>query len=109
MLSRKNNVYSRGVRITFVSEAAVDEGGPRREYFRLVISELARNNALFDGCEYRRIARHNLIELQGHSYFLAGRIIALSLAYGGSAPHFFATPVAEYLLTGTAGNHKCIY
>ena len=57
---------------------------------------------LFDGCEQRRIARHNVIELQGESYLIAGRVIALSLMYGGPAPQFFARPVAEYLLGITA-------
>ena len=27
----------------------MDEGGPRREYFRLVLAEIANNNSLFDG------------------------------------------------------------
>ena len=98
VLSRRNNVYSEGMCVTFVSEAAVHEGGPRREFFRLVLADLATNNALFTGGEQRRIARHNLIELQGDSYLIAGRVIALSLMYGGPAPQFFARPVAEYLL-----------
>lgn len=46
VLSRRNNVYSGGVHVTFISEAAVDEGRPRREFFRLVLAELAHNNAL---------------------------------------------------------------
>ena len=85
-----------GMRVTFVSEAAVDEGGPRREYFRLVLGELANNNTLFDGGFQRRILRHNLIQLEGSSYLLAGCIMALSLIYGGPPPHFFAR--AEYFL-----------
>ena len=67
-------------------------------YFRLVLTELANNNALFDGSSERRVLRHNLIELDGSSYLIAGRIIALSLIYGGPAPHFFARAVAEYIL-----------
>lgn len=46
----------------------------------------------------RRVARHNVVELQGNSYFIVGHLIALSLMYGGSAPQFFARAVAEYLL-----------
>ena len=81
-----------------MSEAAVDEGGPRREYFRLVLGELANNNALFDGGFQRRILRQNLIELEGSSYLLAGCIMALSLIYGGPPPHFLARAIAEYFL-----------
>lgn len=99
VLSRGNNVYSRGIRAMFVSEAAVDDGGPTREFFRLALSGIAQNNSLFDGCGQRRVARHNLVELQGNSYLIVGRLIALSLTYGGPAPQFFATIVAEYLLS----------
>lgn len=98
VLSRGNNVYSRGMHVTFVSEAAVDEGGPTREFFRLALAGIAQNNSLFDGCAKRRIARHNLFELQGNSYLIVGRLIALSLMYGGPAPQFLATAVAKYLL-----------
>lgn len=98
VLSRGNNVYSRGMRVTFVSEAAVDQGGPTREFFRLALTGISQNNSLFDGCLERRVARHNLVGLQGNSYLIVGRLIALSLMYGGPAPHFFATAVAEYLL-----------
>ena len=98
VLARSSNDYSMGMQVTFVSEAAVDEGGPRRENFRLVLSELARNNALFDGDCDRRVLRHNLIELGSNSFLIAGRIMALSLVYGGPAPHFLARAVAEYIL-----------
>lgn len=98
VLSRTNNVYSKGVRVRFISESAVDEGGPKREFFRLVLADIASNNALFDGGSQRRVVRHNLIELQKNSYLIVGRIIALSLMYGGPAPQFFARVVAEYLL-----------
>ena len=98
VLSRENNVYSRGMSVTFVSEAAVDEGGPTREFFRLALTDIAHNNALFAGNVDKRVARHNLLELQRKSYLIVGRLIALSIMYGGNAPHFFARPVAEYLL-----------
>ena len=81
------------MRGTFVSEAPVDEGGP----LWLVLLELARNNALFDGDSDRNVLRHDLIELE-RFIFIAGCIIALSLVYGGPAPHFLARAVAEYIL-----------
>ena len=98
VLCRPNNKYSTGMRVAFVSEAAVDEGGPRREYFRLVLAEIANNNSLFDGDPQRRVLRHNVMELAGSSYLIVGRNIALSLIYGGPAPHFFTRAVAEYIL-----------
>ena len=87
VLARSSNDYSMGMRVTFVLESAVDEGWPRREYFRFVLAELARNNALSDGNSDRRVLRHNLIELEGNS-----------LVYGGPAANFFARAVAKYIL-----------
>ena len=84
--------------MTFVSEAAVDEGGPTREFLRLALADVPHNYFLFDGCLDRHVARHNIVELQGNSYFLVGHLIALSLMHGGPAPQFFARAVAEYLL-----------
>lgn len=66
--------------------------------FRLALAGITQNNSLFDGCGQRRVARHNLVQLQGNSYLIVGRLIALSLMYGGPAPQFFTTAVAEYLL-----------
>ena len=98
VLARSSNDYSMGMRVTFVLESAVDEGWPRREYFRFVLAELARNNALSDGNSDRRVLRHNLIELEGNSLlgalwhchwfmvgqqqiFLQGQLPSIFLAY----------------------------
>ena len=38
VLTHLSTDYSMGMPVTFVSESAVDEGGPCREYFRLVLA-----------------------------------------------------------------------
>ena len=35
------------LKVTFLGELGVDDGGPRREYFRLLLSEIGKNNSLF--------------------------------------------------------------
>ena len=42
----KENKY---IKVTFAAEAAVDEGGPLREYFRLLLGEIAKKNQCFVG------------------------------------------------------------
>jgi hypothetical protein len=76
------------LRVTFVNEPAVDEGGPLREYFRLLLSATESNNLLLSGPEYSRTPTHNVCELERMSFFYIGVIIALSLVHGGPAPHF---------------------
>ena len=35
------------LKVTFIGEPAVDAGGPLREYFHLLLRELAENSSLF--------------------------------------------------------------
>ena len=54
------------VRVTFLGEAAVDGGGPRREFFMLLIGAIGNNGSLFQGPPRRRVLRHNTCALQVH-------------------------------------------
>ena len=88
------------LRVTFVNEPAVDEGGPLREYFRLLLSAIESNSSLLSGIEFSCTPTHNVCELEKMSYFYIGVIIALSLVHGGPAPHFFSPAVADYTVYG---------
>lgn len=90
--------------IIFIGEPAVDDGGPLREFLYRVIVALANNDMLFSGPIKSRVPRHNLVELQKKTYFHVGVIIALSLIYGGPAPQFFSSAVADYIAYGVT---KC--
>lgn len=57
------------IRVTFVGEPAVDEGGPLREFFHLLNYAIARN-MLFCDNDDRRIPRHCIAELEKKSYFI---------------------------------------
>lgn len=90
------------VRVTFIGEPAVDEGGPLREFFHLLTAEMARRNMIFCGEEYSRIPRHCMLELENRTYYCVGKVIALSLMHGGPAPRFLARTVVDYLFYGKA-------
>lgn len=47
------------LRVSFWNEPAVDDGGPRREFFMLLLGAIANNGSLLDGPPERRILRHN--------------------------------------------------
>ena len=55
--------YNKNIKVTFVGEPAVDSGGPRREYFTLLIRAIATNNSLFEGDTDRRFPRVNVSAL----------------------------------------------
>ena len=96
------------LRVTFVNEPAVDEGGPLREYFRLLLSAIESNSSLLSGIEFSRTPTHNVCELEKMSYFYIRVIIALSLVHGGPAPHFFSPAVADYIVYGVQKVHATI-
>ena len=71
------------VRITFLGESAVDGGGPRREFFMLLMNAIKENNSLLDGPSVSRVLRHNTAALQEELYLCMGKMIALSVVHGG--------------------------
>lgn len=90
------------IRITFVNEPAVDNGGPLREFFNLLLKSISGNNLIFcGGCDCRCIS-HNMMELDQKTYYYVGMMIALSIIYGGPAPNFFAPTLANYIAFGNA-------
>lgn len=70
------------------SEGAVDEGGPTREMFRLVLAYL-KDSELFVGTSNKHISLNNKC-LEDKLYIEARKLVALSLIHGGPGPHFFS-------------------
>ena len=91
------------IKVTFVGEPAVDQGGPLREFFHLLLCAIGQNNNLFCGDTACRVPLHNMLELSKKTYFYIGMMIATSLVYGGPAPKFFSPCVADYLVFGLSG------
>jgi hypothetical protein len=98
----KNLDERKHIRVTFIGEPAVDEGGPLREFFHLLTADIARKNMIFNGDDYRRVPRHCVMELENRTYYNVGKILALSLMHGGPAPRFLARTVVDYIVYGSA-------
>ena len=77
---------SKHLRVTFIGERAIDDGGPMREYMRLPLSSIISNNSLFCGDINSRFLRHNVIELNKKTFFYVGEILSITLIHGGPAP-----------------------
>lgn len=80
------------------SEGAVDEGGPTRELFRLVLQYL-KDSELFVGQENKHITL-NIKCLEDKLYVEAGKLIALSLIHGGPGPHFISKTLFSLIAFG---------
>ncbi len=71
------------LKVTFVGEPAVDDGGPLREFFHLLVKNLSEENKLLCGPYDCRTPRKNIVEFQKNSFFQLGKMIAMTLVHGG--------------------------
>ena len=81
------------------SEGAVDLGGPKREFFTLVLEWIV-NSQLFCGPEESKFLSCNTNYLGNDFYFYAGEFIAMSIVHGGPGPRCFGVPLYDALTKG---------
>lgn len=79
------------------SEGAVDLGGPKREFFTLVIAWIV-NSQLFCGTEKSNFLSCNANYLANDFFFYAGEFIAMSIVHGGPGPRCFGLPLYDSLM-----------
>lgn len=82
--------------VIFVGEEALDCGGPRREFFRLLMLEVQSSLGIFEGKPGHLFFTYDQMALEQHKYELAGKLIAWSVAHGG--PGFKALDPCLYQL-----------
>jgi hypothetical protein len=91
------------VRVRFEGEPAIDAGGPRREYFTMLLKSLVSCKSsirLFEGKEGRLLPMKNTDALRGQLFKIAGRMISTSIVNGGPGFPCLSPPVYEYLVQG---------
>jgi hypothetical protein len=99
-LSRFSFNCNKSIRVTFLGDSGVDEGGPGREYFYLTLQCVADDNSILQGPCGTRSFKHNPQALMEKKYFYAGQLIALSLANGGPGIPCLCEAVYSYLCYG---------
>ncbi|XP_067298642.1 uncharacterized protein [Pseudorasbora parva] len=70
-------------------EGAIDEGGPTREYLRLLMRAIHQSN-VFQGHEKDRNLALDTQALENRLYASVGKMIAVCVVHGGVGPHFFS-------------------
>lgn len=86
--------------VTFIGEPAVDEGGPRREFFSLVLAKVSSDRSIFHGSEDSRIFIRNFQGVQNRLFYIAGMLVAISLANGGPGFPCLSQTIYSYLSHG---------
>ncbi|XP_050950442.1 G2/M phase-specific E3 ubiquitin-protein ligase [Labeo rohita] len=80
-------------------EEAVDLGGPRREFFKLLMEALMQS-PIFEGQEHQRNLALDSTALREDRYYIAGLAIAVSLVHGGPSPGFLSPTLFTCLVNG---------
>ena len=89
---------SKMLKVVFVGEPSVDEGGPRREFFQLAMKDAFTTTGLFAGWPENVVPVHNVGAVVNNDYYVIGKIVATCLVQGGQPPACFCTAVADYLI-----------
>ncbi|XP_057217759.1 G2/M phase-specific E3 ubiquitin-protein ligase-like [Triplophysa rosa] len=83
VLSRGYFEWYKTPNIEFVGEMAEDYGGPRREFFRLLMIELQSTLGIFEGKPGELLFSYNQKALAENKCYTAGKLIAWSLVHNG--------------------------
>ena len=90
---------SKPCKIVFEDEPAIDGGGPKREYFTLLLASLLSPNIsvrLFEGQSGRILPIHNADALRAHLFKVAGKVVASSIVNGCPGFPYFSPAAYTY-------------
>lgn len=105
--SKESFAVNKMLKIIFVGEAALDEGGPRREFFHLLMREIFKSS-LFSGFPSNVVPVHNIKAVSNNTYFVIGKMISTCIIQGGEVPACFAKAVADYLIFERVVSPVCL-
>ena len=80
-VSRPSFTFFRQLLVNFSGEDSVDGGGPKREFFRLLMRSV-KEMGILEGHWFS----HDISLLKDNKYALAGKLIAWSMLQGGPGP-----------------------
>ena len=91
---------SKCLKVRFIGEPAVDLGGPRREFFRLFLSEMGQISGLFQGWPNHLTPVCNSQAIANKRFSTCGKVLASMIVQGGQAPCCFSRPIADFIVYG---------
>ncbi|KAK3593328.1 hypothetical protein CHS0354_031389 [Potamilus streckersoni] len=81
-----------------VAEEGVDSGGPKREFFRLLIREICHKSGALVETPNGLVPRNNIRQLQEGLLFDIGRMISTIVMQGGEPPSLFSPLITQCIL-----------
>ena len=97
------------LKVCFIGEpAAIDDGGPRREFFSLLTREIFRTSGLFSGWPEHAVPVHDVHAIANNRFYVVGKMLATCLVQGGELPVCLAKAVADYIVFDSIRSPPCI-
>ena len=106
--SKDSFAINKLIRVVFIGEEAVDDGGPRREFFHLLNRDIFTKSGLFAGHPHHVVPLHNVNAVENKMFYLVGQMIATILVQGGEPPACFAKAVSDLLIFRDIRSSVCI-
>ena len=88
------------LKVHFIGEEAEDEGGPRREFFRLAVTAIRDDSGVLQGPEDRKTFSNNPLLLERGAYYCAGIVTGMSLQQGGPGLNCLSSSLFDYFVGG---------
>ena len=85
--------FTKSPNVVFSGEDCADLGGPRREFFRLLIQATCKELGVFEGSKSSLVFSHDHSVIANNKPFVAGQLIAWSILHGGPGPQAIAEDV----------------
>ncbi len=101
------NVY-KILRVNFVGEGGVDDEGPRREFFCILMKVEFAESGLFSGWPENVVPVHSIQAVAENRFYLVGTIISTSSVQGGQPPLCFSKAVADYIVFDEVKGPPCL-
>lgn len=80
-------------------------GGPRREFFDLLLLDIFKKTSLFAGFPMNIVPVHNIQAVTNNTYYVIGKMIATC---GGEVPACFAQAIADVLVNDRVLSQVCL-
>ena len=97
-LQKEEGALMNQIKVQFIGEPAVDQGGPSREYFGL-INEAAQRKLMAQS-----VFRHNISAFTRQEYYAFGQLTAIGLLQGSPGPSCLIKSVFDYICSGNIEN-----
>ena len=85
------------IKVQFVGEPAVNEGGPRNEFFSLLHSEVSKS-CMFVGEDNRKSFNHDILALQQRSFYTYGQLCYVGILKSSASPCSLSPSIVDNIL-----------